>query len=267
MRGLNTLRPTVSVALCDGESLDALGTTGLRIIQAARGFRHSMDAVLLAHFAAPRATDRVLDLGCGHGAVSLLLAGWHPDLRVVGLELQERLASRARRGVQLNGLQDRVQIVEGDLRHIETLLPPHDFDLVVCNPPYRQVGRGRLSADPEIRQAKHELSATLADVVRAIRYALAPEGRGCLIHHASRLADVTATLRAHRMEPRLLRSVHSYPGADAELILIEARRDGRQGLRVLPPLVLYQRPGGPIGPEMAAIVGHAEPPRTEQAPA
>jgi len=239
--------------LREGESLDVLGSGDLRIIQGVRGFRHSMDAILLADFALPRPTDRILDLGSGNGAIGLLLAHKHPGVRVVGLEIQPALASRARRGAQVNGLQERVQIVEDDLRRIEAVLPRAGFDLVLCNPPYRELGRGRVHPDPETRQAKHELSATLSDVVAAMGYALAPKGRARLIYHASRLPDLLTTLRAARLEPKVMRFVHSFPGADAELVLIEARLDGRPGLRTLDPLFVYERRGGPRSQEMDAI--------------
>jgi tRNA1Val (adenine37-N6)-methyltransferase len=253
MMSTRAYQGTTGSMLREGESLDALASGGLRIVQSVKGFRHSMDALLLAHFAAPRPADRVLDLGCGNGAIALLLAHRHPPLRVVGLEIQPALASRARRGAQFNGLHDRVEIVEGDLRRIRSLLPPAGFDLVLCNPPYREVGRGRLSHDPERRQAKHEMSATLQEVVAAIRYALAPKGRACLIYHGSRLADLLTRLRAERLEPKLLRPVHSFPGADAELILVEARREGRPGLRMLAPLFVYQTRGGALSPAMEEI--------------
>lgn len=241
---------TIDSVLRVGESLDALGSGDLRIIQSVSGFRHSMDALLLVSFASPRATDRVLDLGCGNGAIGLLLAHKHPGVRVVGLEIQPALASRALRGAQVNDLHHRVEIVEGDLREIKGLLPQAGFDLVLCNPPYREVGRGRLNPDPERSQAKHELLATLSDVAAAIRYAIAPKGRTCLIYHASRLAELLARLRAERLEPKLLRPVHSFPGADAELVMVEARREGRPGLRLLAPLFIYQTRGGALSPAM-----------------
>ncbi len=247
------LPETIDSMLCEGESLDILGVSGLKVIQSVEGFRHSMDALLLAKFASPRPTDRVLDLGCGNGAIALLLAHRHPRVSVVGLEIQPSLASRARRGVQLNGLEDRVEILEGDLRRLEALLPPAGFDVVICNPPYREVGRGRVNPDLETRQAKHEVSATLQEVIAAIRYALAPKGRAYLIYHASRLADLLTRLRAERLEPKLLCPVHSYPGADAELVLVEGRREGRSGLRILPPLFVYQARGGALSPAMGEI--------------
>ena len=253
MMSMAAYKETTDSMLREGESLDVLGSEGLRIIQSVRGFRHSMDALLLAHFAAPRPADRVLDLGCGNGAIGLLLAHRHPQIRVVGLEIQPALASRALRGAELNRLQDRVEIVEGDLRRVEALLPPAGFDLVLCNPPYREVGRGRLNPDPERRQAKHEMSATLQEVIAAVRYALTPKGRACLIYHGSRLADLLTRLRAERLEPKLLRPVHSFPGADAELILVEARREGRPGLRMLAPLFVYQTRGGALSPAMDEI--------------
>ena len=253
MMSVRACHETRGPLLCEGESLDTLGSGDLRIIQSVRGLRYSMDALLLARFAAPRPADRILDLGCGNGAIALLLGYRHPRLSVVGLEIQPALASRAQRGADLNGLHDRVKIVEGDLRRIKELLPPASFDLVVCNPPYRQLGRGRLNPEPETSRARHELSATLQEVIAAIRYALAPKGRACLIYHASRLTDLLTGLRAERLEPKMLRSIHSYPEGDAELVLVEARREGRSGLRIIAPLFVYQSRGGALSPAMEEI--------------
>ncbi len=239
--------------LRESESLDDLGVTGLKVIRGLAGLRHSMDALLLAQWAAPRSADRVLDLGCGNGAIAFLLAHRHPHAHIIGLEVQPALADRAKRGARLNGLQGRVEIVEGDLRYIKGLLPAAGFDAVLCNPPYREIASGRLSPNPEIRQAKHELTATLQETVAAIRYVLAPKGRAYLIYHASRLADLLSSLKATHLEPKMLRFVHSYPGAQSELSLVEARRDGRPGLQVLAPLFVYQARSGPVSPDMNAI--------------
>ncbi|MDD5559088.1 methyltransferase [Candidatus Methylomirabilis sp.] len=236
-----------------GESLDNLGISGLKVIQSLTGFRYSMDALLLAQWAAPQSTDRVLDLGCGNGAIAFLLAHRHPHIRIIGLEVQPALADRAWRGTRFNGLQSRIEIMEGDLRQIRGLLPASSFDMVLCNPPYRELSRGRLSPALEIQQAKHELTVTLQEAIAAIRYVLAPKGRAHLIYHASRLTDVLSGLRADRLEPKMLRLVHSYPGAEAELCLIEARRDGRPGLQILAPLFVYQTRSGPLSPGMEAI--------------
>lgn len=246
-------QPKTDSWLRDGESLDDLGGSGLKVIRSLTGFRHSIDALLLAQFAAPRPTDRVLDLGCGNGVIAFLLAHRYPDLRIAGLELQIALADRARRATRLNRLEDRIEIMEGDLRRIQGLLPAAAFDTVLCNPPYRQLASGRLSPDLEIRQAKHELTATLQEAIAAILYVLAPKGRAYLIYHASRLADLLAGLRSVRLEPKTLRLVHSYPGAQAELSLIEARRDARPGLKILTPLFVYQARGGPLSYGVEAV--------------
>src|SRR5574337_1010435 len=208
MTGMRAQRET-DVWLRKDESPDDLGISGLKVIRGLTGFRHSMDALLLAQWAAPRSTNQVLDLGCGNGAITFLLAHRYPDLRIVGLEVQPALADRARRGAQCNDLQNRIKIMEGDLRQIKGLLPAASFNMVLCNPPYRGLASGRLSPDPEIRQAKHELTATLQEAIAAIRYALAPKGRACLVYHVSRLADLLSGLRAVRLEPKMLRLVHS----------------------------------------------------------
>lgn len=236
-----------------GESLDDLGFSGLKVIQSLTGFRHSMDAFLLAQWVTLRSTDRILDLGCGNGTITFLLAHRYPGLRIVGLEIQPALADRARRGVRLNRLHNRIEIVEGDLRRVTGLLSPESFDVILCNLPYRALDRGRLSPDPEIRQAKHELTATLQEAIATIRYVLAPKGRVYLIYHASRLPDLLSGLMARRVEPKRLQLVHPHPGTEADLSLVEARRNGRPGLQILAPLFVYQARSGPLSPDMEAV--------------
>lgn len=249
------------VAVPDEEITSLVGT-GLKIIQARRGYRYSVDAILVAHAADPQPGERILDLGAGTGAVALLLAAKAPACRIVGLEVQEGLADRARRAVRLNGCKDRIAIVTGDLRRPVTCLPRAGFDLVVSAPPYWPAGSGLVSRVPEAAAAKHEILCTLGEVVEAAAYALAPRGRLWMIHRAARLPDLTAALRAHGLPCVQLRPVHSRAEGPATFLLARAARGGEQGVTRLPPLTLYTGLGRAFSPALRAIyAAFGHPPR------
>lgn len=236
-----------------GEVLEDLLGSGYRIIQSKRGYRYALDAVLLAHFASSFPGRSALELGMGNGAVSLLLAKRREGLKIVGLELQEILASQAQRSLILNGLEKRVRVLVADWRTASSLFPPGSFDLALANPPYRAVGTGRSSPRPEIALAKHSPPGALEDLVKASSWVLKAKGALVLIYHSSGLAHLVMALRQSRLEPKHLCLVHSFPGSDAEFALVSARKEGRPGLQAHPPLILYSEPGGCLSPDAVSI--------------
>ncbi|MCI0370220.1 MAG: methyltransferase [candidate division NC10 bacterium] len=254
-----------SASVQDEETTTLLGT-GLKIIQARRGYRYSVDSILVAHAADPKPGERILDLGAGTGAVTLLLAAKAPACRIVGLEVQEAMADRARRAIRLNGCEGWVEIVTGDLRRPAASLARGAFDLVVSAPPYWPAGSGLISAVHEVAAAKHEILCTLEEVVGTAAYALAPRGRLWIIHHAARLMDLTAALETHGLSLIQLRPVHSRAEGPATFILARAERGGRPRLTLLPPLTLYSGPGRTFSPALQAIyAAFGRPPREASA--
>jgi tRNA1Val (adenine37-N6)-methyltransferase len=239
------------------ETLDAICGGAVRIWQPVRGYRFSLDSVLLAHFAAAgrRAEGPVADLGTGGGIIPLLLArkfGWD---RLFGLELQPALFRIAGRNVGLNGCEDRVSLVLGDLRRVETLLPRAGFAQVLANPPYFRAADARLSPDPQRAVARHELSCRLEDVVRAARFLLRDRGLFHTVFPAGRLDELLAALREAGLGPRRLRTVHPRTGAPARLCLVTALRNGKGGeLEVHSPLVLHPGDGPGFLPEVQAML-------------
>jgi tRNA1Val (adenine37-N6)-methyltransferase len=234
-------------------SHDTLFDGKLTCTQSRAGYRFSIDAVLLAHFAAPRRSDRVLDLGAGCGVVSLILAYRHPAITLTCLEIQDSLIDLIRFNIEQNDLADRLRLLAGDLRHIKGLVQAGAFDLIVCNPPYYRVGTGVQNPNAEQAGARHELTAELPDVVRAAAFALRTKGRLVMIYPAARGAALIATLRQHRLEPKRLQAVYPYPGADASLLLLEAIKCGGEELTLLPPLYIYDRPDGEYSPPVEAF--------------
>ena len=241
------------------DSLDTLIDGKLRLYQSRMGYRFSLDALLLAHFVTINPHERIVDLGAGNGTIALLLSHLHPSASITALEVQPAMADRAKRSVALNGLEERVTVVSGDLREAQSLMAPSSFGAVVSNPPFRKAGSGRISPQREKQIARHEITGGLKDFLAAAAYLLRPKGRLALIYSTERAVELLAALRAAGLEPKRLRWVHSFAGDAALLLLVAAVKGGRSGVAVAPPLVIY-RAGKEYSAEVAAIVaGIAKP--------
>lgn len=222
--------------------------------QSVDGYRFSVDAVLAAHFAAPRAGERLLDLGCGCGVIGLILAHRHAHIAVVSLELQEELAALTEENSRLNGFGDRLRVVRGDVRTVGEVLPPESVDWVVCNPPYGRPDSGRINQDRQAARARHEVSGTLADFVRAAAFCVRNRGRVVFVYPARRCNTLLQALHTHRLTPKRLQPVYSYPGTDnARLVLVEAMKNGGEQIDILSPFYLYERKNGEYTPAMLAL--------------
>lgn len=227
----------------ENETLDDLILGGLKLIQPRKGYRFSIDAVLLAHFAQLEKVKKAVDLGCGNGVIPFLLAARSPNLQISGIEIQEQMAERARRSVEYNGLLEQVQIITGDYCQVKNYLPPECCELVLSNPPFYTRGQGRVSQDNEEALARHEITMTLDKLIAASCYLLTPGGSLCLVHRCERLPDIINCCTAHRLLPVRLRAVHSFKEQEARLILIEAQKKERGTFKLLPPLAIYERAG------------------------
>jgi tRNA1Val (adenine37-N6)-methyltransferase len=216
----------------------------LQILQKKKGYRYTIDSVLLAHFVEPKKGERILELGAGSGVISFLLAFRNPGVRVTGLELQADLADMAGRSISMNCLEGRVNIIQGDVRNTAELLESRSQDVVVFNPPYRKMGSGKLNPGREKALARHEIAGSIADFLRAASYALEPGGRVCLIYPCTRMVEAIHRMRVEKMEPKRLRMVHSRPGSRGDFILVEGMKGGGEELTVLPPLFIYMEGEG-----------------------
>lgn len=228
----------------DGETLESLCGGNLKIIQKKKGYRYTIDSVLLAGFVEPKAADRILELGAGSAVISLLLACRHRGVRVTAVELQQGLADMARRSVSLNRLDDRVRVLQGDLRKASGFLEPQGWDIAVFNPPYRKVGSGRVNPLEEKALARHEVAGSVVEFLEAARRALKPGGRACLIYPCSRMVEAVHGMRSLKLEPKRLRMVHSRPGSRGDFILIDGVKGGGEEMSVLAPLFIYKEEGG-----------------------
>jgi tRNA1Val (adenine37-N6)-methyltransferase len=219
------------------------GIRDIKVYQNREGYRFSVDAVLLSAFADMRYARNIADLGAGSGIIGLLLARKYPKARVMLVELQESLYRLAVKNIALHGLEDRVSAVLSDITHLRDANEYMSHDLVVSNPPFRKPATGRLSAGQERAIARHELALRFADLACTAAFLLKSKGRFFMIYHPARLLEVTDMLRQNRLEPKRIRFVHNDSAAESKIVLIEAVRDGKAGVKIERPLYIYNADG------------------------
>lgn len=225
-----------------GERLDDLIKNGLMIIQKADSFCFALDAVLLANFVTIRPREKIVDLGTGNGVIPLLLAARESEITVTGIDIQEELIERARRSVSYNHLENKITLQQMDIKDCRQL-GRNCFDVVISNPPYEPLHHGKLSSERAIALARHEVACCLEDVMKAAAALLRPKGRLALVYPAKRLAEVMAAASRCNLEPKRLALVYPALRREANLFLLEAVKDGRMGLQILKPLIVYEQPG------------------------
>ena len=206
-------------------------------------FKLGTDSVLLADFVNIGSRQRGIDLGCGSGVLPLLLMSKSERLHMTGLEINPEAAKTAEANLEANKLAERGSIVTGDIRLCKELFKSGEFDLVVANPPYFAEGSGKQSTDEAKAAARTETMCTLGEVCRAAAYLCRTGGVFCLVHRAERLCDVLCILRESGFEPKRLRTVAHDASKEPSLILVEARRGGGSGMRLLPPLFIRNPDG------------------------
>lgn len=240
--------------LRDGERLDDLEIQGYKLIQNRDKFCFGIDAVLLSNFAVVGKGHRVVDLGTGTGVIPILLAAKTEALKIVGVEIQDDMVDMARRSVALNSLEDRIDIVQGDIAGRVQELKGNSWDIVISNPPYKKFGSGIVNTDSSKAIARHEIMCTLEDVLATSAGLLKHRGRFFMIHRPDRFMDIVVGMRAVGLEPKRVRMVHPYMGKAPNLVLIEGVLGGGAHLTWMPPLFVYDS-GGNYTREIDNIYG------------
>lgn len=229
------------VQLFDDERMDfLLADERMKIIQSPTAFAFSLDAVLLANFASiPKRKGNILDLCTGNGVIPLLLSK-KTKASIFGVEIQDRIYSMAERNVTLNGLEEQLRMIHGDLKEMKPILGQSFFDVVTCNPPYfKTPSTNERNQNEYLTIARHEVYCTLEDVVKACKLHVKPGGKVAMVHRPGRLVDIVDLFRKYHIEPKRLQLVYPKVGREANMLLIEGIRDGKADLKVLPPLYVY----------------------------
>lgn len=216
---------------------------GYKILQDKERFMFGIDAVLLADFAKSnlKPSEKGIDLGTGNGIIPLLLVNQINE--IYGLEIQPDSANLATESVKINQLENKIKILQGDIKTVDTILPKHSFDFVVSNPPYMISDHGQHSPTDAKAIARHEVLCNLEDVVSAADYLLKPHGKFFMIHRPFRLPEIFASLNKHRIEPKRIRLICPFISTEPNIVLIEARKNAKPRLKIEPQLTVYEKPG------------------------
>ena len=233
----------MKINLTSEERLDDLQVKGYHIIQNKKTFCVGIDAVLLATFAKVKQGESALDLGCGNGIIPILLAAKTEGKQFVGLEIQEESASLAKRSVSYNKLDEKVKIIQGDIKETGRLFGTASFRVVTTNPPY-MIGDHGIKNNADAKTiARHEVLCTLDDIIRETGKVLEFKGRFYMVHRPFRLAEIFATMMKYGIEPKRMRLVHPYVDKEPNMVLIEGMKGGKSRIKVEPPLIVYQQDG------------------------
>lgn len=226
--------------LKEDERLDYLLAEDLRIIQSPSVFCFSLDAVLLSKFVnVPHHKGNIVDLCTGNGVIPLLLST-RTKANIIGVELQERLFDMAKRSVEYNKLEDQINIIQGDVKVIPEELGIEKYDVVTCNPPYFTAHEQKdKNLNEHLKIARHEIHLTLEEAIYSASRLLKQGGKAAFVHRPGRLLDIVTLMRKHRLEPKRIRFVYPKQHKEANTLLIEAIKDGKPDLKILPPLYVY----------------------------
>lgn len=243
------------IILKENERIDDLQRNGYCIIQDPDRFCFGMDAVLLSGFATAKDGARVLDLGTGTGIIPILLAAKTKAAHLTGLEVQADSADMAGRSVALNGLEEKINIVTGDIKGADKLFHAASFDVITCNPPYMIGQHGLVNPEDAKAIARHEILCTLEDVVRQAAGLLKSGGNFFMVHRPFRLVEIMVLLRQYRLEPKRMQLVYPFVDKEPNMVLIEANRGGKPRMTVEKPLIIYREPGVYM-PEIYELYGY-----------
>lgn len=225
------------------ERLDDLQVNGYEIIQHPGKFCFGMDAVLLSNFVRVKKGERVLDLGTGTGIIPILLTAKTEGEAFVGLEIQEESADMAQRSVAHNHLEQKVEIVTGDIKEAASIFGSASFDVITINPPYMIGQHGIANPSDTKAIARHEVLCTLEDILRESSRILKPRGRFYMVHRPFRLAEILSEMIKAGIEPKRIRMVHPFIDKEPNMVLIEGMRGANSRMTVERPLIVYKEVG------------------------
>ena len=250
---MTTARDWIREQVEEGRTVDGALGGAVTLVQPRTGYRFSLDAVLLARFAAETPVSSVLDLGCGCGVVGLCVLALGGAERLDAVDIQREMIACARESAERSGLGERAVFLEGDYR--AEGVPEGRFPLVVSNPPYRPLGSSCVSPRRSVGLARHEVCGTVTDLARAAARALQHRGSFCVVHPAARLPALLAACAASGLQPRSLRCLHPRLGQPALLVLLRCSKGAGEGLEVRPPLVLHGEGLEKYSQEAATLLG------------
>lgn len=222
-----------------GERLDDLQLNGLELIQNHEKFCFGVDAVFLSDFVNVKPGETVLDMGTGNGIIPVLLAAKTKGKKFTGLEIQPDIAEMARRSVIYNRLEERIEIVTGDIKEAAEIFKPAFFDVITTNPPYMLAEHGLKNPDNAKAIARHEVLCSLDDILRESMRLLQDKGRFYMIHRPFRLTEILIKMNLYKIEPKRIQFIYPHIDREPSMVLIEGVRGAKPRVKIEPPIIIY----------------------------
>lgn len=230
--------------LLENERIDDLEFKNLKIIQNTKGFCFGIDSVLLSDFAKGiKKNSTIVDIGTGTGIISILLSAKTDVRKIYGVEIQEDVANMAKRSVELNHLEDKIEIINTNIKNIFDFLEPNKIEAIVTNPPYMKLNTGAQNEERKKLISRHEVECTLEDIIQISYKLLKSNGAFYMVHRAERIVDILYYLRQYKLEPKVLRFIQSSVGKEPNLALIKAVKNAGHQLTLEKPLIIYNNDG------------------------
>lgn len=234
----------MEIELKENERIDDLEYKGLKIIQDKFGFCFGIDAVLLSDFAKDiKNNSIVMDLGTGTGILPILLSKKTKLQKIYGIEIQNEVADMANRSVMLNNLEEKVEIINSNIKELENIFEKNSIDSIVTNPPYKKLNTGEINDNEKKLISRHEITATLEDFIFISSRLLKDKGSFYMVHRPERIVDILYELRKHKLEPKVLRTIHSNINKEPCLILIKAIKNTKPYIKYGRPIYIYKENG------------------------
>lgn len=234
----------MDIKLNENERIDDLEYKNLKIVQDKDGFCFGIDSVLLSDFAKEiRSKSIVLDLGTGNGVLGILLCGKTNLSKIYGVEIQEDIANIAQKSINLNKLNNRFEIINDNIKNLNSYFKNDSIDAIISNPPYKKDNSGLKNESQKKLIARHEITANLEDFISVSSKLLKSNGSLYMVHRPERLADLFYLLKKYKLEPKKLRFVQSFTNSKPKFFLIKATKNANSFLNIEQPLIIYNSDG------------------------
>lgn len=217
----------------------------LKIVQNKNYFNFSLDSVLLPNFVflGQKNNKMILDLCTGNAPIPLILSTKTMD-KIYGVEVQKKIFDLAVESVKINNLSNRIELINDDVKNIINRFETDTFDIITCNPPYFKISGSSIRNDNSIKSiARHEIMINLEDIIKISKKLLKNGGSLCMVHRTDRLVEIIETMKRNNIEPKRLQFVYPKINSESNLILIDGKKNGNIGLKVLPPLYIHNEDG------------------------
>lgn len=220
-----------------------LNYNNLKIVQNTSWFNFSLDSVILAHFVDLKKSKVVLDLCTGNAPIPIMISAKH-NVKVVGIEIQKEIYDLALKSIKMNNLEDKIKLINDDVKNITKIFPNESIDTITCNPPFFKVcDTSKLNGDKIKSIARHEILINLNDIFKVAKVVLKNGGNIAIVHRSERLCDIITFMRVNSIEPKKVQFVYPKENTNSNIVLVEGIKNGNPGLKILSPIFAHNSDG------------------------